>query len=115
MTFNELINVIKVIWILLKWILFLLSGFFTNSKCIRRKLARKCTREQADGIIDFMNVLTSSSVNFVCGDIDENSDKCDRMSLPTKPKGVSRPKSFWFPLIDILNSLPEWLTHDAHN
>ena len=70
-------------------------------------MAGRCTREQIDGIIGFINVLTSSSVNLVCSDIDEDSDKCNRMSLPTRPKGVNRPKSFWFPLIDILNSLPE--------
>ena len=54
-----------------------------------------------------MNVLTSSAANFVCGDIDQDSDKCDRLTLPKKPQGVSRTKSFLFPLIDILNSLPE--------
>ena len=68
---------------------------------MRTRLARKCTREHADRIIDFINVLTCSSVNLVCGDIDEDSDKCDRMSFPTKPKRVSRPKSFWFPLIKL--------------
>lgn len=76
-------------------------------KCCRRKLLRKCTEEEADGVIDFFKLLTTSTADFVCSDIDEYSDKCDRLTIPNKPQGVSRPKSFMFPLIDILNSLPE--------
>lgn len=68
---------------------------------------RKCTDEEVDGVIGFFKLLTTSTVDFICKDLDEDSDKCDRLTIPNKPQRVSRPKSFIFPLIDILNSLPE--------
>ena len=77
------------------------------TKCIRRRLARKCTEEDVNGITEFVSLITAATVNLVCNDLDEDSDKCDRFTSPKKPKGIIRPKSFMFPLIDVLNSLPE--------
>lgn len=77
------------------------------TKCFRRRLARKCTEDDVNGITDFVSLITAAAVNLVCNDLDEDSDKCDRFTSPKKPKGAIRPKSFMFPLIDVLKSLPE--------
>ena len=70
-------------------------------------MARKCVEEEVDGISDFMTLMTASTVNLVCNDLEEDSEKCTRLTTPKKPKGIARPKSFLFPFIDILNSLPD--------
>ena len=70
-------------------------------------MSRKCTEEEVDGIIDFLRLITTSTANLVCNDLEEDSEKCDRLTAPRKPKGVNRPKSMLFPLIDTLKSLPD--------
>ena len=70
-----------------------------------------CTRHTVDWAERFVLKMVGSSVNMVCGEYFEESDKCVKLVNQTpKPqysKSHKRPKSFIKPMIALMESFPD--------
>ncbi|XP_054164469.1 uncharacterized protein LOC128962140 [Oppia nitens] len=80
----------------------------TNKQCNREGSAKitDCTDRDMEIVDRFVDSVAGNSMNLLCGDYDESSDKCK--SLPKLPKNIKKPqkfKSFFIPSIEVISSL----------
>jgi len=68
----------------------------------------KCNQEAIDMMLQLLDSNMKDSLNLICGNIDEDSDQCDKIvkEIPQRDEKTSkRPKSPIIPIIKILLSI----------
>ena len=58
-------------------------------------------------MLSLVDSVTSNVLNLLCGEYEENSDKCKALSTPRKLKSQKRAKSFFIPLTQLLQSFKD--------
>ncbi|XP_054155161.1 uncharacterized protein LOC128953673 [Oppia nitens] len=67
-----------------------------------------CSEKQVDIAIRFIESISGSSLNLVCAEYNDSSDKCDQFNnFKTKSEPKLRTKSFFLPLIELFDSFDE--------
>ena len=89
------------------------SEFYKLKACIIEKGSKYdvCTEKRLDVISRFIDSLTGNTVDILCTETEEGSDRCNKIVVPKRDRSVKRAKSFAFPMIYILSSIPEWIIH----
>lgn len=84
-------------------------GYVEVFKCLDEKAKAQsvCTEKHSETHKQFVRAFFDNAVNIICGDYNEQSDKCDNFKLTRKGgKSVkSRPVSFFNPLVHTLANL----------
>jgi len=69
-----------------------------------------CTRHTIDWAEKWVLDIYGGAIQVTCGDYFDSSDKCDKLIRETPkndPKTYVRPKSFFKPMIDLMESFPD--------
>lgn len=74
-----------------------------------RKKFPVCTEEIIEAGMKILDSLIGNMVNVLCGQYDDESDKCDKLETPKKKSNQKRTKSFIIPMIDVFSSFQEIL------
>ena len=87
-------------------------GYVEVFKCIREGAARHpkvCSEEKVEINSNYIRGYFDNAINVICGEYNEQSDKCDKFTLVRKGKGGSkkheRPVSYFSPLVKVLANL----------
>ena len=91
--------------------LWVCSSEYHDNKACNAEGARKsgqCTEENLEAIDRFVDSVAGNSLNLLCGDFQEVTDKCKNIGkLPQNVKNPKKYKSFFIPAIEVISSLPQ--------
>ena len=67
-----------------------------------------CTEKNIESTNRFVDSIIGNSVNLLaCGEYVENTDKCDKLTVPKKKKSQRRPRSLIMAFLHLIESFPE--------
>lgn len=66
-----------------------------------------CTETNLEIIDRFVDSVAGNSLNILCGEFADGSDKCNKLDKLPKSKNSQKYKSFFIPAIEVLSSLPD--------
>jgi len=84
-------------------------GYVEVFKCVQEQAAlhKSCTEEKVEANVNYIRGFFDNAVNVICGDYNDQSDKCDKFALVRKSSKdkSARPNSYFSPLVKVLSNL----------
>jgi hypothetical protein len=87
------------------------SGTHELQKCFHDESTKYkvCTEEKIENSLRFLDSIQGNMISILCSNSDDSSDTCDKLVYPKRPKNIRRTKSIVMPIVDILNSIKDWI------